>query len=96
MTRCISAAATASSTHSMSTLHAPEIEYKPPSNAKKRGAVIGSAPKLNPEGVLAAVREAKAKEGELKRKVQVPPTACLSVYILLLMVHCSPKAKVRP
>lgn len=46
------------------------MEYKPPLEAKKRGAVIGSAPKLNPEGLLAAAREAEAKaKEELKRKV---------------------------
>ena len=54
----------------MSSLHAPEIEYKPPPDAKKRGAIIGSAAKLNPEGVLAAVREAKAKEKEQQRLVR--------------------------
>lgn len=54
----------------MSSLHAPEVEYKPPPEAKKRGAVIGSAPKLNPEGVLAAAREAKAKEKEQQRLVR--------------------------
>ena len=48
----------------MGSLHAPEIEYKPPPEAKKRGAVIGSAAKLNPEGILAAAREAKIKEKE--------------------------------
>ena len=50
-------------------LHAPEVEYRPPPDARKRGAVIGSAPKLNPEGIQAAAREAQAKEELQRRKV---------------------------
>ena len=50
-------------------LHAPEVDYKPPPEAKKRGAIIGSAPKLNPEGILAAAREAQAKAEEQRRAV---------------------------
>ncbi|KAK9840504.1 hypothetical protein WJX74_010975 [Apatococcus lobatus] len=36
----------------------------------KRGAVIGAAPKLNPEGLLAAAREEKAKKDAAAKKAQ--------------------------
>ncbi len=55
----------------LSNLHAPEVVmYKikkaPP---KKRGAIIGSAPKLNSEGLLAAARAAQEKEQKQKALV---------------------------
>ena len=50
-------------------LHAPELEYQPPVETRKKGAVIGSSAKLNPEGILAAAREAKAREEAQQRTV---------------------------
>lgn len=71
-------------------LHAPEVEYRPPPEAKKRGAVIGSAPKLNPEGILAAAREAKEREEQLKRKVR---TLAQSIYKVSARILKIPFAK---
>ena len=50
--------------HSLAGLTAPEISYAPASKApvKKRGAVIGSAPQLNSQGLMAAAELAKEKE----------------------------------
>jgi hypothetical protein len=67
------AASAQSSIHSYQQLHAPEIEYKAPPEARKRGAMIGAAAKLNPEGVQIAAREARARELHLKRLVPFPP-----------------------
>jgi hypothetical protein len=55
---------------SLGDLHAPEATYQiKKAPAKKRGAVIGSAPKLNSEGLLAAARAAKEKEERQKAQV---------------------------
>lgn len=62
----------------LSDLHAPEITYEiKKAPAKKQGAVIGSAPKLNPEGLLAAARA--AEEREQKQRVLVSPAIILSI-----------------
>lgn len=45
------------------------MEYQPPPEARRRGAVIGSAAKLNPEGVLEAAKEA-AREAVRKAHAQ--------------------------
>ncbi len=37
---------------------------------QRRGAVIGAAPKLNPEGILAAAREEKARKDAAAKKQQ--------------------------
>lgn len=49
------------------------MNYEPPKDpaARKKGAVIGAAPVLNPEGLLAAAHIAQEKE--LLRKQQVMP-----------------------
>ncbi|KAK9816422.1 hypothetical protein WJX72_000054 [[Myrmecia] bisecta] len=49
---------------SLQYLTAPEAKLPdeaPKAAAKKRGAIIGAAPKLNPEGLLAAAREAQER-----------------------------------
>jgi hypothetical protein len=51
---------------SLADLHAPEVSYEmKKAPAKKRGAVIGAAPKLNSEGLLAASRAAQDKQKAL-------------------------------
>lgn len=55
---------------SLGDLHAPEATYEiKKAPAKKKGAVIGSAPKLNSEGLLAAARAAQEKEERQKAQV---------------------------
>lgn len=78
--------------HHSSELHAPEVEYKPPPEARKKGAIIGSAPKLNPEGILTAAREAKAREEAQKRKVSstFPPHGTSSLSSLVLKLPRAP------
>ncbi len=58
--------------HSLADLHAPEVTYevKKAPVARKRGAVIGSAPKLNAEGLLAAARAAQEKEDRQRAQVR--------------------------
>ena len=51
-------------------LHAPEVTVKAPS-AKKKGAVIGSAPKLSHEGLVAAAKAAEEKAVAEKRALQL-------------------------
>ena len=51
-------------------LHAPEVTIKAPS-AKKKGAVIGSAPKLSHEGLVAAAKAAEEKAAAEKRALQL-------------------------
>ena len=51
-------------------LHAPEVTIKAPS-AKKKGAVIGSAPKLSHEGLVAAAKAAEDKAAAEKRALQL-------------------------
>lgn len=48
-------------------MQAPKVDYQPPPQAKKRGAVIGSAAQIDPEALKA--KEAKAKE-EARAKQQ--------------------------
>lgn len=42
-------------------LHAPEVTVKAITSTKKKGAVIGSAPKLSHEGLVAAAKAAEEK-----------------------------------
>lgn len=51
-------------------LHAPEVTIKAPS-AKKKGAVIGSAPKLSHEGLVAAAKAAEDRAAAEKRALQL-------------------------
>ena len=51
-------------------LHAPEVTIKAPA-AKKKGAVIGSAPKLSHEGLVAAAKAAEDKAAAEKRALQL-------------------------
>lgn len=60
-------AGAAATTAAVENLQAPELQYRAPAEGRRRGAVIGSAAKLNPEGVLAAAKEAEARE-EARRK----------------------------
>lgn len=58
--------------HSLAELHAPEVAYelKPaPAAARKKGPIIGSAPQLSSEGLMAAARLAQAKEAQRKAQV---------------------------
>ena len=50
-------------------LHAPEVTIKPA--VKKKGAVIGSAPKLSHEGLVAAAKAAEEKAAAEKRALQL-------------------------
>jgi hypothetical protein len=65
------AATRVSTAKALASLTAPEVNYEPPKDpaARKKGAVIGAAPVLNPEGLLAAAHIAQEKE--LLRKQQV-------------------------
>ena len=45
----------------MDSLHAPEVSVKAVTTTKKKGAVIGSAPKLSHEGLVAAAKAAEEK-----------------------------------
>ena len=51
-------------------LHALEVTIKAPV-AKKKGAVIGSAPKLSHEGLVAAAKAAEDKAAAEKRALQL-------------------------
>ena len=52
----------------LSALHAPELKPAPAA-AQKRGAIIGSAPQLNAQGLLAAAELAKEREAAKLKKV---------------------------
>ena len=65
------AASSAAPAAAAPTAKAGAVEAGPSkSQPAKRGAVIGAAPKLNPEGILAAAREEKAKKEAAARKQQ--------------------------
>ena len=71
--------------HSLAELHAPEAAYelKPaPAAARKKGAIIGSAPQLSSEGLMAAARLAQAKE--LHRKMQVRSIALCCSHVAVM------------
>ena len=56
----------------LATLTAPEVSYEPLAQAgavKRRGAIIGSAPKLNAEGLIAAAELAREKEAARLKQV---------------------------
>ena len=69
----VAVAAQTAGLRTLQDLHAPEVQYRPPPDAKKRGAVIGSAAKLNAASMLdakaAKAQEAKAKLEAERRKV---------------------------
>lgn len=48
-------------TAQVDSLHAPEVSIKAVITTKKKGAVIGSAPKLSHEGLVAAAKAAEEK-----------------------------------
>ena len=52
----------------LSSLHAPELKPAPEA-VKKRGAIIGSAPQLNAQGLLAAAELAKEREAAKLKQV---------------------------
>lgn len=72
---------------SLADLQAPEATYQiKKAPAKKRGAIIGSAPKLNSEGLLAAARAAQEKEERQRAQVRV-----LSIELLIISIgQCAP------
>lgn len=74
--------------HGLADLHAPEVTYKVKNApaAKKRGAVIGSAPKLNAEGLLAAARAAQEKEE--RQRAQVRPAGSCNISHLSTVHKC--------
>ena len=55
----------------LSSLHAPELKPAPEA-VKKRGAIIGSAPQLNAQGLLAAAELAKEREAAKLKQVLNP------------------------
>ena len=55
----------------LSSLHAPELKPAPEA-VKKRGAIIGSAPQLNAQGLLAAAELAKEREAAKLKQVLIP------------------------
>ena len=65
-----STAAAVAASQFVAPLHAPEVTIKAPS-AKKKGAVIGSAPKLSHEGLVAAAKAAEDKAAAEKRALQL-------------------------
>ncbi len=60
MYRAESTTAAVAAAQSLDHLHAPEVTVKAP-GVKKKGAVIGSAPKLSHEGLVAAAKAAEEK-----------------------------------
>lgn len=65
-----STTAAVAAAQSLNQLHAPEVTVKLPSS-KKKGAVIGSAPKLSHEGLMAAAKAAEEKAAAEKRAQQL-------------------------
>ncbi len=65
-----STTAAVAAAQSLNQLHAPEVTVKI-SSTKKKGAVIGSAPKLSHEGLMAAAKAAEEKAAAEKRAQQL-------------------------
>ncbi len=65
-----STTAAVAAAQSLNQLHAPEVTVKIPST-KRKGAVIGSAPKLSHEGLMAAAKAAEEKAAAEKRAQQL-------------------------
>ena len=55
----------------LATLSAPEVSYEPLAKApvRRQGAIIGSAPKLNAQGLIAAAELAREKEAARLKQV---------------------------
>ena len=68
--QCAAESTTAAVAAAQEPLHAPEVTIKAPS-AKKKGAVIGSAPKLSHEGLVAAAKAAEEKAAAEKKALQL-------------------------
>ena len=65
-----STSAAVAAVQSLNQLHAPEVTLQVHST-KKKGAVIGSAPKLSHEGLVAAAKAAEEKVAAEKRAMQL-------------------------
>lgn len=76
LTSCVADAAAATNeavaeVQALASLTAPELNYEPLAKApvRQKGAVIGSAPKLNSQGLMAAAELAREKEAARLKQV---------------------------